>query len=126
MIEKRARRWDDEDAGGQSPRHQLGQHESRLDRLAKTHAVGEEQPDATHPDRAEHRYKLVGLNPKPAGLGDQERVRAEGLLEQERLVIDEPVAERRRAVGAKIVNNGLDLLEGVEQVKLATGTRALA
>lgn len=103
---------------GQAPRHQLGQHEPGLDRLAEPHAISQQQARPAHADGAQHGHELVGLQARAARLGGEERVRAERLFEQEGLVIDELVAKRCGAVGTQVEDQGLYRLERVKEVDL--------
>ncbi len=104
---------------GQAPRHQLGEHEPGLDRLAEPHPVSQQQARPAHADGAQHGHELIGLEAEAAGLGGEKRVGAEGLLEEEGLVVDEPVAQRRRALGTEVMDDRVDgLEEGMEEVDL--------
>ena len=62
--------------------------------------------------QAGDRDKLIGLDPEPARLYRDKGGRAEGLLQQERLVVDEPVGQLRRSgrVVAQALRRVVDLL----------------
>ena len=77
-CQERPRGRDDEDAVGSPPRDQLGEDEARLDRLAEADAVGEEEADAAHPERAHHRHELVGLDVESPGLDGLRTPRGRG------------------------------------------------
>ena len=93
--------------------------------LPRPDAIGQQQPDAAHADRPEDRHKLVGLDAEAARLDGQEGVGAEGLLQEERLVVDEPVADRPGALRGEIAARWLDGLKRVEEFDLAVAERAV-
>ena len=103
---------------GSPPRDQLGEDEARLDRLSEADAVGEEEADAAHPERAHHRHELVRLDGESPRLDGLKRRGAEGLIEKERLVEEAPVGERGRPLGAQVRRDRLEPLEGGEEVAL--------
>ena len=96
---------------------ELRDHEAGLDRLSQSDRVGEEQPDPAAPDGPQNRNELVGFDPQPSRLDGKQRGRPQGLLEQERLVIDQPVDQGSRPIRAELVTNRLDFLERREKVE---------
>jgi hypothetical protein len=109
---------------GQATRHQLREHETGLDRLPEPHAVRQQEADPAHPDRAENGDELIRLETQPARLRSQKRIRPQRLLQKERLVIHDPVGERRGPVRTRIVNDRLDGFERMEKIQLLPGRGA--
>ena len=68
---------------------------------------------------------MVGLDAEAARLDGQQGIGAEGLLQEERLVVDEPVHQRCRPVGPEVMADRLDRLEGVEDVEFVPEDRVL-
>ena len=71
----------------------------------------------THADRPQDRHELVGLDAEAARLDGQQGIGPEGLFQEERLVVDQPVHQRRRPIRPEVVADRLDHLEGVEDVE---------
>jgi len=63
---------------------------------------------------------LVGLDAETTRLDGQQGIRAEGLLQEERLVVDQPIHQRCRTLGAEFVTDRLDCLEGVEDIQFVS------
>ena len=77
---------------GPASRDELGHDEPRFDRLAEADAVCEQQARAAHPERAHDGHELVGCDVDPPRLHRQQRRGPEGLLEQESVVVQAPLA----------------------------------
>ena len=104
---------------------QLREHQARLDGLAETDAVGQQQAGPAHAQCPHHRHQLERRDLEPAGLCRQQGVGAECLLEQEGLVVEAPIGEAPCPCGVGLGCDGLDGLEGVQQVKLVPAQRAV-
>ena len=117
LLQQRTGGRDDEDAVGQPPGGEFGEHEARLAGLAQADAIAQQQPHAAHADRPQDRHELVGLDAEAARLDGQQGIGAEGLLQEERLVVDEPVHQRCRPFGPEVVADRLDRLEGVKDIQ---------
>jgi len=123
LLQERPGRGDDEDAAGSTACDQLRDDQAGLDRLAQADVVGQQQARARHPQASGDRHKLVGLDPQPTRLDGDQRRRAEGLLQKERLVVDQPVGQLRRAGRVDLMRDRPDLLERGQDVNLAAGKR---
>jgi hypothetical protein len=53
----------------------------------------------------------------------EESGRAQGLFEEEGLVIDEPIGQRGRSVRAELMTDGFDRLERIEKVEFLPKNR---
>ena len=80
----------DEDPVGAATGDELGHDEAGLDRLAQADAVSEEEARSAHGEGAHDRDELVRGDVEAAGLDGEEGARAEGLLEEEGVVIELP------------------------------------
>ena len=96
---------------------QFGDYQTGLDCLAETHTIGQQESHAAHTDGAQNRHELVRFDLQSSGLHGQQGIGAERLFEQERLMINEPVNQRRCILWSQLVLYRLDLLERTENVK---------
>ena len=74
-LPAQARRADHEDLLGLVAQHQLLGNEARLDGLAETDIVGDQQADPRHPERFDQREELVVLDVYPGPERGLERPR---------------------------------------------------
>ncbi len=118
LLEERPRRGHDEDTMGPAPRDELGHHQAGFHRLAEADTVGQEQTRPAHPQRPHDGYELVRRDIEATRLDRQQGRRSEGLLEQEGVVVEPPLAEPTRAGGIEVDRNGQDGLERMQQVDL--------
>ena len=63
-------------------------------RVSETDPISKEEPDAAHVERPHHGYELVGFNKETTSLHSQQPMWIKCLFEEERLMVDQPVAER--------------------------------
>ncbi len=84
-------RRDDEHPMCNTASHQFGYDQTRFNCLAETDAICQQEPYTTHPDRTQHWNELIRLYPQASGLHRQQGVRSEGLLQQERLMVDQRI-----------------------------------
>ena len=106
-----------------SPGDKLSDDEPGLDCFSQSDGVCKEQSDPAASDRSKNRNKLVGLKPKTSRLDCKESSRAQGLFEEEGLVIDQPIRQRSRSVGAELMTNRFDVLERIEKVEFLPKNR---
>ena len=100
LLKKRAGWRDDEHPLHQPSGHQFGHDEPGLNSLAQTDTVRQEQADSAHGQRPDHRNELIGLNFQAPRLDGEKCVRAEGLFENERLVVQEPFPQPTGLLGS--------------------------
>ncbi len=124
LLKKRAGWRDDQHPLHQPSGHQFGHDEPGLNGFAQTDTVCQEQTDSAHGQCPNHRYKLIGLNLQSPRLDGEKRVRAEGLLEHERLVIQQPFPQPTGFLWVYVVPNRLDLVQSVKKFDLLTGNRS--
>jgi len=103
---------------GHAPCHKLGDDKASLYRFPEAHAICQEEPHTAHAKGTHHGDELVGLDAEAPGLNGEQGIGTQGLLEQKRLVVDEPVGERSCTVETKRVYHRLHRFEGVEEVQL--------
>ena len=125
LVQQRPSWRDEQHAVGELVRHQFHDDDAGLDGLAEPDGVGQQEPDAAHANRPEDRHKLVRLDAEAARLDGQESVRPESLLQQERLVIHQPVADWPGPLRGQFPQRGLDGFERVKEFDLAVAERAV-
>jgi hypothetical protein len=96
---------------GQTSGHQFGDYQAGRNRLTQANPVRQEQAHTAHGERADDGNKLIRLDVEPARLAGQQRARAQSLLEEESLVIEQPLAQSAGAGWVHIVANGTHLLQ---------------
>jgi hypothetical protein len=124
LLKKRARWRDDQHPLHQPSGHQLGHDESGLNGLTQADAIRQEQSHPAHGQCSDDRNELIGLNLEAPWLDGEKRVRAEGLFENEGLVVQEPFPQPTGFFGVDIVPNRLDLVQSVKEFDLLTGNRS--
>src|SRR5208337_608595 len=97
--------------------HELRDHQAGLDRLSKAHGIGKKQPDSAAANGPQNRNELVGFDPQSPRLDGKQCCGPQGLLEQERLVIDQPVDQGSRPIRTELVPNRFDFLERKEKIE---------
>src|SRR5208337_1657860 len=117
LFEQRAGGRHDEYTVCKPSGHELRDHQAGLDRLSKPHGIGKKQPDSAAANGPQNRNELVGFDHQPSRLDGKQCCGPQGLLEQERLVIDQPVDQGSRALRAKLVPNRFDFLERKEKIE---------
>src|SRR5262249_9742926 len=81
----------------------------------------QEQPRTHHPETASDWNELVRLDAQPAWRSGKQGIGAESLFQQESLVENEPIRQQGRPSRVQLVNDGVDILEGGENVHLPAG-----
>ena len=79
--------------------------------------VGEHQSHSGAADRSKNRNELVRFESETSGLDRQQCPWAQSLLEEKRLMVDQPIGQRRRPIRTELVLDWLDLLEWRKKVE---------
>lgn len=88
-----------------------------MDRLAQTDPISQRQPHTAHANAPQDRHQLVQFEPQAAGLDDQQCIWPQGLFQQKRLMVYQPVDQRCRAIRPQFVDDRQNRLERGEDVQ---------